>query len=248
MSLATTIEQLKTSFARAERAYAEGRDRHPALAPYESVASLLRAMDRGSPLSLAEQDAVMGAVLDEMRCNRSSLWQSILVVAFAPLLVRLRRNMRRPGCADIDQRVLMAFVEGARALEQRQYVVRHLHLSLRRRLFSEGRREHRSRDLEIFDDETYAADVFGKDRDRKVEAAEVARALEAQLGEELCDALIERYASGESLREYIARTRADLGSRDRLRLCDRLLRQERKEIRKLRTRTVRREQFATRAN
>jgi hypothetical protein len=243
MSLFATIDQLKTTFARADQAYARGRARHTALAPYDSASAALAAIDRGSRLSAGKQDAVLFAVIEEMRQGPCSLWQALLVVAFAPMLVGIRARMRRPRCDDLDQRVLIAFIEAARAVGAPRYVHRQLHFGVRRRLYAEGGREHRARDVEPFDDETYAADLFGKDRERKAEAVEILRALEAQRGEALCEAMLERWASGESFRVYVDRTYADLPPRERARLCDRIGRSEHAALRKLRERAERGERL-----
>jgi hypothetical protein len=248
MSLSSTIDQLKATFARADQAYACARARHAALAPYDSVSEVLAAIDRGSRLSGERQDAVLFAVIEEMRLGPSNLWPSLLVVAFAPMLVAVRAKMQRPRCDDLDQRVLIAFIEAARCVQGARYVHRQLHFGVRRRLYAEGGREHRARDVELFDDETYAADLFGKDREHKAEAAEILRALEAQWGEALCDAMLERWASGESFRAYVDRTHAALAPRERARLCDRMGRSEYAALRDLKGRAERGERLYAHAD
>jgi hypothetical protein len=90
MSLSFVIEQIKKSLGRTDRGYAEGRARHFALRPYESPADVLAAVDRGSQVNVANRDAVLLAILDEVKASPREVWQSILVVAFAPMIVRFR--------------------------------------------------------------------------------------------------------------------------------------------------------------
>jgi hypothetical protein len=241
MSLSTTFEQLKKTLARSERAYEEGRARHAALAPYTSPAALLAAIDRGSTLGPEARDAVLFAVVQELRTNRNVLWQSILLLAFAPLLVRLRSHLRRPKCEDMDQRVLSAFLETARSVSSSTYVPRHLWLGVRARLHAERARDRRSRELAVFDDETYAPDLFGATSHQKAAAAEVLRVVEAEGGEDLREALLERHFAGASMKDYVDRAYASLGPRERARVCERLYRTELAVFRRLRARTARRE-------
>jgi hypothetical protein len=247
MSLSTTIEQLKKTLHRADRTYAEARARHPALAPYASPSAVLNAVDRGSRLSLRERDVVLLAVLDERQRSPHPLWQSLLVVAFAPMLVRLRKGLRHPGCENLDQRVLVAFVETIASFPHRLYIQRNLRLATGARLIAERRREHRATDTVLFDDETYVHDVFGADAHLKAAAAEVIRIVEAAGGEELRDALIARHAGDRSLKDYIDTEHPELTRRQRERICDRLRRTEGSVLRKVRARLKRREWRVTSA-
>jgi hypothetical protein len=203
------------------------------------VSSLLSVVDRGARVAPEARDAVFLAVIDEVRRDQDSLWPSVLLVAFAPLLIRHRARMRRPRCEDLDQRVIVAFLDAARDVRDAKFVPRQIELGLRRRLFAEGGREHRGRDALPFDEETYAVDLFGKDEDRKVLAAETLRALEVRCGEALCDVLLERCATGESFRAYVDRKHSALPPRERARLCARMSRAEDAALRTLRRRAER---------
>jgi hypothetical protein len=241
MSLSSTIEQLRKTLHRADRAYAEARASHPALAPFESPSAVLAAVDRGSRLSLPERDAVLLALLDERRRSPNAIWQSLLLVAFAPMLLRFRRGLRHPGCPNLDQRVLVAFLETVASFPHRLYVQRNLRLATQARLIAEGRREHRAKDTVPFDDETYAPDVFGADAHLKAAAAEVIRIVEAAGGETLREALIARHAEDRTIKDYVDAAHPELTRRQRARVCEHLRRTERGVLRKVRARLKRRE-------
>jgi hypothetical protein len=241
MSLATTIEQLKKTLPRAGVAYAEGRSRHPALAPYESPTAALAAIDRGSSLRVVERDAILLAILDELQKSPAPIWQSFLLVAFAPMLVRFRARLRRPDCENLDQCVLVAFLETARSFPHRSYIQRNLRLGTGARLRAERRRDHRASDLEVLDEEMHAPRAPGADAYLKSAAAEVVQIVEATGGEELCDALIARHGAAGSMKDYVASEHVGLSPRELARLCDRLYRAEAKALRRVRARVKQRE-------
>jgi hypothetical protein len=247
MSLSTTIEQLKKTLPRAGAAYAEGRSRHPALAPYESPTAALAAIDRGSSLRVVERDAILLAILDELQKSSASIWQSFLVVAFAPMLVRFRASLRRPDCDNLDQCVLIAFLDTARSFPHRSYIQRNLRLGTGARLRVERRREYRSTDLEIFDDEMHAPRTFGADAHMKSAVAEVVEIVEATGGEELCDAIIARHGVAGSMKDYVASEHPGLSPLEQGRLCDRLYRAEAKALRRVRARVKQHERRFTSA-
>jgi hypothetical protein len=242
MSLSSTLEQIKKSLGRADHAYAEGRARQPALAPFESPSAVLAAVDRGSPLTVAQRDAVLLCLLDEVKRTPRALWQSLLLVAFAPMLMRFRKGLRRPGCENLDQRVLVAFLETARSFPHTTYVQRNLRLGTRARIIAARHREERGSDLELFDDDTYAADVFAGSTPThlKAETAEVIRIIEATGGQALRDALLARIESDATMKAYVDQEHPELGARQRDLLCDRLRRAEQAVLRKVRARATRR--------
>jgi hypothetical protein len=53
------------------------------------------------------------ALVQEQAQAPHPLWSSLLALAFAPMLLRLRSRLRRPDDTDLDQEVLQAFLESA---------------------------------------------------------------------------------------------------------------------------------------
>src|SRR5579883_3051333 len=115
MSLSLVLDSVAHEVQRHAAAFSEGRERHPALAPYESAAQLLAALSRTSRLDDDARDALLVCVVTEAQRGRSPLWQSILLAAFAPLLRRLRARLRRPKDEDLDQLVLVSFLDLVRS-------------------------------------------------------------------------------------------------------------------------------------
>ncbi len=108
-------------------AFDEGRTRHPALAQFASardVASFLADATRSDD----EKAPVVDAFVIEHRRSRSKCWAALLIGAFEPLLLFLRKRQGHPFDEDIDQRVLLSFLE---ALVTPRYQAAHPMASIR---------------------------------------------------------------------------------------------------------------------
>jgi hypothetical protein len=241
MSLANTLDQLKKTVttSRAQRVYAEARPRHRALASFETVGAIVEATSRGSSLFAADRDAVFAALVVELQQSRESLWQSLLLVAFTPMLMRLRLSVRDPGNEDLDQSVVLAFLESVRSPVCRSYVARNLRLLTQSRLYAERRREHRGPELVEFDENTHPCDPFNVEAEQRAAAAEVTRIIEAEGGEELRELLLTTYGDDDSVKAHVDRAYAGCDERTRARARKRLCRARLAVFAKLRARTER---------
>jgi hypothetical protein len=242
MSLSNTLDQLKKTLSgsRAERIYAQARPRHRALAPYETVGALVTATARGSSLFAVDREAIHAAVVAEFQLSPEPLWQSLLLVAFTPMLVRIRARLRRPGCEDLDQSVLLAFLEAARSPVCRVYVARNLRLLTQAKIFAERRREHRAPALFAFDEESHPGDPFRVEAHGRAAAAEVVRMIEAEGGHELRALLTTTYGDDASVRAFVNGAYAACSERVRARASQRLRRARHKVFVKLSARYGRR--------
>ena len=128
MNLAKTLASLKKSLSRHADVFAEGRSRHRALAGFDSPAAVLTAVSSSSSLTVEERDVIYVAILAELRLTKHTLWQSLLLVAFEPMLARVRVRLGRPDSEDLDQRIFLAFLEAAQSLHVTSYAARVLRL------------------------------------------------------------------------------------------------------------------------
>ncbi|MGO8992423.1 MAG: hypothetical protein ACLQVI_03785 [Polyangiaceae bacterium] len=256
MSLSTLLDQLKKTLSNAqtERTYSQARSRHRALQPYESIGALVAVTARGSSIFAIDREAILAAIVAELQLSPERLWQPLLLVAFTPMLIRIRASLGRPGSEDLDQSVLLAFLEAARSPVCRSYVARNLRLLTQARLFAERRREHRAVELLVFDEETHPCDLFGEDAagstcearsapkaHHQAAAAELVRIIEAEGGEELRELLLTTYGDDDSVREFVDRAYADSDDVVRARASKRLRRARKQVFAKLRARAARRE-------
>jgi hypothetical protein len=242
MSLSATLDQIKDTLprSRAERLYSDARTRLEVLAPFESIGALIAACERGSGLSPEKRDELFAAMVTELQRSPSPLWQSLLLVVFTPMLVRLRARLgpprdNDPNSEDLDRTVLLAFLETARALTFRTYVARNLWLLTRARLHAERSRERRAPKLLVFDDETQPCDPFRAETQQRAAAAEILRVIEAEGGEELRDLLL-TCTDDESVQEYVDHAYAHCDGRARARASKRLRRARLEVFAKLRVR------------
>jgi hypothetical protein len=227
-----------SSFARREKQpFARG---HAALAPYDTPGAMLGAMARGSAMTVTERDQVFAAIVSELQSSSHLFWQSLLMVACTPMLVRIRVSLRCPKSDELDQRVAIAFIETARALRHRGYVARNLRLLTRARIFADLSRERRGADTLSFDEETHPYDPFEIEAHQRASAAELLRMIESEHGAELRDVLLSGAYDGDSIRAYVERAYADCDERVRARTAKRLHRARRDALAKLRTRAARR--------
>jgi hypothetical protein len=223
-TLARSLAHTKTTLARPSRIYEAARPRHRALAPYETPASLLSALTRSAPpLDVLERDALIAALVTENQRAPQPIWQSLLLVAFERMLFRLRRRLGgRRDDEDLDQRVLLAFLNALRSVRVSSYVALGIRWAAEGEVFASRRAELRAPEIKLFDDDTYLGDPFGVDAHARASAEEVVRIVEAEGGEELLRVLLATRAGDESLTKYVAREYADRTQAERAAAYDRL--------------------------
>lgn len=92
--------------------FAEACQRRDDLGQYATTADVLRALSSERKDRYAERERLTRALLDEQRKHPSTLWSTMLIVAYYPMLSRLRFRLvsDRIGSDDLDQLVLMAFI------------------------------------------------------------------------------------------------------------------------------------------
>jgi hypothetical protein len=210
MSLVTFLEGAATEARRHAtkvEPLAAAKSRHPALAVHTDIGGLLAALDLRSPLGPEERDALVTAIVREAQTAPHALWQALLLVAFTPMLRRLRTRIAAGRADDeLDQRVLFAFLETVRAIVPSTYTALALRWGTEKRIFRAIRTQVRAPRMLELDDETHAVDPFELEAESKATFAEIARIVEGAGGEELLDVLLATAAGDEKLREYVART------------------------------------------
>ena len=215
-TLTRSLAQIKTTLSRPSTLYAAARPRHRALAPYETPLSLLAAFTRATPaLDVLERDALLGALVTENNRAPAPLWQSLLLAAFERMLLRIRRRLGRPRDEDLDQRVLLAFLNALRSVRASSYVALAIRWATEGEVFAGRRAERKAPKMAPFDDDRYVGDPFGVDAHARAAAAEVVRIVEEQGDGEILAVLLATRATDESLSHYVAREYADRTDEER---------------------------------
>jgi hypothetical protein len=119
-----TIDTLKTTLSKFPAEFARGRASAEALAPFATIDELLGALALASSASHAERDAITLALITLHQRASHPLWQTLLLIAYEPMLANLLRRLRDRGSKgskrdsgtleakdDAEQRVFLAFLE-----------------------------------------------------------------------------------------------------------------------------------------
>lgn len=95
--------------------FAEARGRHAAFADHHAILSVLGVLAGDGQTRYAEKEALTRALILEHQSSRSAFWAAALLVAYYPMLSRLRHRIygdALPG-EDLDQLVVTSFLSVA---------------------------------------------------------------------------------------------------------------------------------------
>ena len=227
-----------------EVTYGEARERHDALARHGTAAAVIAALDDDVE-SPAHKDALTRSLLAEYQRSGGKLWSSLLLVAFTPLMLRLRAHVKPPPLVEhdeVDHAVVEAFLHAAAEVDP----VRGSHVCLRLRRLTERhyyrflkteRQQWKLRDL--IEQGDLAPEPLPRPDD-VVETLESGRAA-ARLAGELQRAgglqirlIQDTTLRHESLSTYLTRTYPHLGVEERKRLYQRLKRRRSRTLQRIR--------------
>jgi hypothetical protein len=232
MNLSQTIQAIQKSLVHLSPAYAAGRARHRALAPHDSPLAAAKALDGVSDGDVGPRGDLAAAILEEHRQHPACpLWQSLLVVGFAPMLQGIRDRFGKKPDFDIDQTVLLAFLEALRspALDRLRPALS-LNAATEEALKALRRGTLRKANTDSFDEETHGIRNMPPE-----EAEDVRRALEG-LDVKGLELLLHTLLGGESLDEYVERVHGALGEDERRALHERLRKARGRLVTELRAR------------
>ena len=213
MNLTVAMEGLRNSISRYTKAYAEGRARHAVLQPYPTARAALEALADESPLTPDERGELVLALVTEQQQVGHPVWQAMLVASFERMLRKLRRRMGPDEDEDLDQDVLVHFLEAVKTLppaERIAYPLLTLRRSTARGAYAAARGARQEPEASSFDEETHPCDPFTAATPEGVleaSAAEAERVLrEGGGGDELRDVVLATFAGESTLKAYVDRT------------------------------------------
>lgn len=90
----------------------EARGRHDALRDHDAIASVLGVLADDGRDHYADKDALTRALIAEQQAHPSAFWAAVLLVAYYPMLSRLRHRIYGHALADddLDQLVVTSFL------------------------------------------------------------------------------------------------------------------------------------------
>jgi hypothetical protein len=167
MSLIDQLSTLRSNLPADPPAFEHARARRPALAPFGSPREIVSALEAISPLPLRDRYAIVAAIVLEHQEAPRPIWASVLLVAFAPMLLDLRKRLGRDEDEDRDQNVLAAFLEamkGIRVGTAAEFATAALQRRTWRGAISQRRADRVEDEHDAFDEESHTEvghDPFG---------------------------------------------------------------------------------------
>lgn len=154
-------------------AFERARERHPVLAAFPTLIHATSTAARTRDQDL--RDAIVGAVVAEYQATRSPVWSAAAILAMAPCLAAIARDVTRDGERnDAKASVLLAFLEAVNRSRATRRVAFRLYCETSRRV----RRARRVRDEEsrrtVYDVERVTS---SSDVDESIELARLARSI-----------------------------------------------------------------------
>jgi len=213
---------LRVEVRRHGRAFQEAKGNEAELARFENVGAVAAALARTSGITGGARSALIATLVRAQREQPHPLWQSLLLLAFEPLLRSIRGRLGGGDADDLDQEVIVAFLEAVMALHPSSvgpYVVLALNRATKKAVFAG--REPTVVHLD-FDDELHGTRAAHDRFDHLGEVLELS-------SPELRAAMLAVYEEGESLREFVDRRYLDQPAAERVGTYDRL-RRERDQV------------------
>jgi hypothetical protein len=157
MPLIQKIAAVRSNLVRFQSLYDEARTRRPQLEALPDPEAVVSALDAASTLPAAERYAILGALVGEQAQKPHPLWGSLLLLAFAPLLLRLRTRLGHPEDEERDQRVIFAFLQAiGRVAPDTSYVAAAIQLETRKALSIARKKEKADREQVSFDEDAHS--------------------------------------------------------------------------------------------
>lgn len=139
-SLRQMLEALRCEVvaSRHGAAFVEARARHAELGGLSSIASVLEVLDDDRAVTYPRRDAISRAILVEHQRGGSTLWSSVLFVAFEPMIGRLQGRIIRGAheADDIDQLIVSSFLATLEEKLPPNRVALHLRQQTQRKVFA----------------------------------------------------------------------------------------------------------------
>ena len=251
MTLRSLKQALKTSLStpKSQEAYERAKLRLPTLAHHHTPFSVLAVLGDQSARRYPEKEALTRTLVAEYQGGREPLWSSLLLVAYYPVLWRLRSGIRSEAfCAcDLDALVTEKFLEVVAEFPLSKIKDRtcmHLRQQTRRMVFrtvKEAEQEHRL--IECMDDDDVLnmepaawpepprmGEPLSDPDDLEVMVALLFKHAGGAVPRRKLDVVVATLVRGERLRTYVDRRHPRASDTERRRTYERLKRERTRTI------------------
>ncbi|HMA91993.1 MAG TPA: hypothetical protein VKP30_04865 [Polyangiaceae bacterium] len=205
---------------RHQRQFDAARSREPEFNRFECVEAVLEVLEHTGCEASVNADRIIRAMVREHQRSTTTLWASILLVIFAPILGRLQARTRRIAVdpTDLLPTIIEAFLAAIarqRTDETVRSVAGYLSASTQRlalaRLQAERDQHRRQQLLERYARGNDAFDLYSWPVDERISASELEPLVELlfaiagrSLAKPKLDAIVATRLRGMTLREYVA--------------------------------------------
>jgi hypothetical protein len=146
-----TALEIEVNAPRNRKLFEEAKRHQPELRDYEDVFSAFAVLGNETPADYGDKEPLTRAILREAQRRPLPYWNAVLVVAFYPMLVKLRRSITGGALPadDLDQLILTVFLEVAGQFPlqfRRDRTCMYLRQMTRREVFARIRHEQRLRE------------------------------------------------------------------------------------------------------
>ncbi|MCP4603957.1 MAG: hypothetical protein GY847_26115 [Proteobacteria bacterium] len=226
----------------------QARKRHPVFRKYDSIEAMLAAMADESRRALGHKDILTRVLIAEYKRRSDSIWSSLLLVAYYPMLSRLRRRIYGKAISsdDLDQLVFSIFLQVLDRFslqKKKRRTSLYLRQTTQKQVFKVVRDRQREKEEQRNLDELArmvgGLDPFDDLRSSQIrlDTNETARLLirlsEGLIPQDRVEVVIATFLHKENLRSYVARTKDRYPEEDLERVYQRLKHQRRKTIKQL---------------
>jgi hypothetical protein len=232
----------------------QARDRHEVLAQHSTIASVLGILDDERRAAYTEKEALTRALIVELQQSDSSFWPALLLLAYYPMLSRLRHRIYGDSIqrSDLDQIVIAEFLAVAADFPldtKRDRIALRLRQRTERRVFRNLREEQTLQDVVLLvsprelqrfgttEWPTTPSNVHPEPQTPKNAATAVAMLVEYGgdiLDGECFELVTVTSICGRRIREYLLRVAPDLEEKDHIREYQRIKRRHSRAIARLR--------------
>jgi hypothetical protein len=234
--------------------FVAAQKRHGALGHHGTIASVLGVLDDERRSAYVEKEALTRAIVAELQQTSTSFWPAVLLLAYYPMLSRLRHRIYGDtiSSCDLDQIVIATFLSVVADFplgDKQDRVAMHLRQRTQRRVFQILRDDQRYQDVVLPADQAELElggigewPVTASSGDRGPRNAKDAAAVVALLVEhggdlldgECFDVVTATSICGRRIAEYLRRVAPELERDDRSREYQRIKRRHSRAIARLR--------------
>jgi hypothetical protein len=117
------FHDLRSTLSRHHAEFQRAASFRTVLAGHGDPQAVLAAMKRGSTLCDAERDAIVRALVLERAANAHPLWSTMLILVFAPALLRLRQRVGHGRVEDLEPMLVQSLLEAVDGVSARSAAV-----------------------------------------------------------------------------------------------------------------------------